>query len=234
EAIAPIIALVVLLVFRALESVEKRLTSLAESNATDSVISGGVTRVYQVITEVVKNINEAAVKRGERRIDVIGLTLFSAWPDLEGRIRNQQSSGWRIRMLCLEPEYITSQTTLLDPSWALEATKNIDQIRSYLSDERETLRKRRITVELYTYQRIPAIHGFAIGDSDVVISFCHWDKNGRIDRPYQFYEHFPTADASERAEFYRGLFRNSRDELLRSARRVVRSNKGRLTLDSEN
>ena len=117
-------------------------------------------------------------------------------------------NGWRLRLLCLAPDFIRQNPTIFDPAWASEAQAKLDQIATYISDNAVELQKNNVWLEVRTYEAVPSLHGFSVGSLEIIMSFTHWGNNDRLNRPYDFYEHVVGDDHSKRAQVYRRLFRN--------------------------
>jgi hypothetical protein len=141
-----------------------------------------------------------------RKLEVLGLTLYSAWPQLSVWLAGDELRDWRIVLYAVSPSYIRSHADVFPGGWAEEAEGIQDQIRKF--PKVHDLSARRLKLELNCYASFPAIHGFRIGQ-ELSASFVHWSgKDDAILRPFQFYEHFAAADRSPRAERYRKLFDN--------------------------
>lgn len=55
--------------------------------------------------------------------------------------------------------------------WASEARRSLTRIRTFLADEAEELRRRKITIEVKPYACVPVVHGFRFGDETVFIGY---------------------------------------------------------------
>jgi hypothetical protein len=217
--IAAIIAFLLVLVFKTLASLDERLSTLSGNpEDRDALIIGGVRNVYLLIERLVAQ-RQSQITPGRRkriRFDVIGLTLDTVWPYLEGRLGDTSMKTLHIRLLCLDPDFIKT-APIFEISWAAEAQNNIERIAAYASEERESLDQRDISLELYTYGELPPFHGFAIDSDNVVMAMCHWSKADRMARTYDVYEHFTNSDRSTRSQHYERVFANWQSHLMKSA-----------------
>jgi hypothetical protein len=89
-------------------------------------------------------------------------------------------------------------------SWFRESKANLDNA-SYLGNT-ERIASKGVTIEAYSYDFIPVIHGFRLGNGDLFWSLLMWDAQGRICRDEYSYEFIPHEDTSESASAARTVF----------------------------
>ncbi|MFE3177668.1 hypothetical protein ACFXPA_08525 [Amycolatopsis sp. NPDC059090] len=161
--------------------------------------------VTHSLTEVLSSLENAATGRRQRRLEVLGLTLNTVWPVLATWLTSHdRPTGWRITLLCLDPDFI-DRAGELPGEWAAEARRTTARIRSFLDQEAEDLHRRGIVVELKSYACVPVVHGFRFGDGTVFASYLQWTEGDRI-RPFEFYDRLSPDDRSPRTAHYRDLF----------------------------
>ena len=189
------------------------------------IIEGGVDNVYDSLMHV---FNDRAVRGRGRRfrsLEVLGLTLFTAWPKILGFLKREDSKNCQVTLYCLAPDFIEANADLFPETWAQQARTQIDDINVFVGKHGESLRKRDLLVTLITYEMFPAIHGFRVNGNDVFCAFAHWESD-RVNQPYDFYEYFAAEDSGVRANSYRGLFASWIDRARRAGRLNVASEDG--------
>src|SRR6266446_108964 len=200
--------LAILFMLRAFEGNSARLDQLIR-NDDSAMIPEGIGRVYERLKPVIDNLANSRsfiAGRARRRIDLLGITLFTAWSNVQIYLQDSRFSDFEITFSCVTPEFI-EQSGVIPNEWAAESRQRIAEIHQFLLRKRVDLAARNIVVKLFTYAHLPAIHGFRVENDEIFCSFIHWE--GRtVAKPFQFYEHFPAANRSLRAEFYRALFDN--------------------------
>jgi hypothetical protein len=189
-------------VFKRIQTIGKDVASLVPTQS--KLVKRGVTDVYGPLLAELKT-----VPRRARTIDVLGLTLFTAWNQLEGWLSQPDAEGWKVTLLCLDPDFGAKAIPGIPSDW-YEAAKSIStQIAAYDAAHRVELETRNIELIVLQYAAFPAIHGFRIGNGTLFISCTHWETAvDSLAKPYQFYDVFAASDQSERAEAYRSLFDN--------------------------
>ena len=200
--VANVLALATL-VLVALESRLKRIGRQIEHFSppgTSTIVEGGVGNIYP---ELRRMLNESQ-GLGAKTLDVLGLMLFTAWPNLiEPCIRDETLRKWRVNLYHLAPEFIANNP-YIPPAWAANLAAKLADIQAF---EKNELAKYDTTLSLIAYRFFPAIHGFRTNAGHLAISYIHWSDK-RLDGPFQFYEVFEPTDKSLRAERYRALFDN--------------------------
>lgn len=184
------------------------LLTAAETLNTQVLQMGVLGEVYPRLRKVLN----ASPQEGARTLDVIGLTLYTAWPNVRNWIDDAKEpmQDWTIVLRIIDPEMLPAQyADWLDEEWIGEARNVIEAVGRYTQDNRDRLARQRIAIEVRRYALVPALHGFRLGDRTYFVSFVQWDdKTRRIARPHQSYELIPPQDETVRGEHLRQLFDN--------------------------
>lgn len=175
-------------------------------------LSGLVTRDLQgprhldtdAMYELLKARADEIKKQEDRHIDVIGLTLFSAWIHLRFWLYRDGCTDWTIRFTTLA-ENTTRTFGLVPEDWPSESAGNRDEIRQYA--DRQSTKSRRHKLKVIEYDFVPGVHGFRLGNGDVFVGSVRWEENGRLSKDFT-YEFIPGNDDSYRANAHRELFDN--------------------------
>jgi hypothetical protein len=148
---------------------------------------------------------DAIKKREHRRIDVLGLTLFSAWIHI-GPIWLDRDGcvDWTIRFATLAKD-AKSTGTMVPDDWLEESAGKAAQIRKYA--QLPATKQRRHSIEVVEYDFVPGVHGFRLGNGDLFVSCVRWQEDGKLGKQFT-YEFIPCNDVSFRADAYRALFEN--------------------------
>ena len=176
-------------------------------SADSKIISGGIKDVYAELDKIIAELGSGI--GGGRTLDVLGLTLFSAWPILlEPNLGSAVGSlqGWEINVYFLHHDYLDANP-LFANTWTLHADAELSAIRDFAANKAQLLKDNGTTLKVSQYKFFPAIHGFRTGAGHLLISYIHWTGD-RADMPVQFYEIFTPSDRSPRAAYYHGLFDN--------------------------
>ncbi|MFZ0772222.1 MAG: hypothetical protein WCA49_25035 [Candidatus Sulfotelmatobacter sp.] len=189
-----------------LRQVAKRLGDFSPS-ASSRIIRGGIKDVYPELQKILAELG--AGSSSERSLDVLGLTLFTAWPMLlqpglssaEGALR-----GWRVNVFLLCPDFIKSNPCF-SAAWALQAEAQLLAIKEFATNNAQLLKELKTDLAVTKYKFFPAVHGFRTGAGHLLISYIHWNGTS-LEGPTQFYEFFQPSDKSARASLYRDLFGN--------------------------
>jgi hypothetical protein len=183
----------------------KKLLEAFEGRTPTPRLIRGVGRIYP---ELQKEMQEATAS--ERRLDVLGLTLYTAWPTLESWLdQEDEISNWRINLYCLSPEFARQHLLEIPEDWADLAESFLAKVENYRATRSADLAYKKIAIELFEYRAFPAIHGFRLNNGTLFVSAVRWDlPSGRLAQPNHPYELFPATDTSDRAETYRSLFAN--------------------------
>jgi hypothetical protein len=136
------LGIVVALVLLVLDDLFKRINYIADmaertAPAVSKLIRNGVLEVY---TALQLELDSVSLRR-ERTVEVLGLSLCTAWPNFKAWLELETTRDWKVTLFCLSPEYIANHPDL--PSeWADSATNNLKNVRKYISLHDETLRER--------------------------------------------------------------------------------------------
>lgn len=146
----------------------------------------------------------------EKRITVLGLTLYAAWNQLRPWILKPETIGWTIELYCLSPVTATNKfVDLLEPKWGTDSLARTSEIDEFIQNRHVELQARQIGLSLKPYNSFPAVHGFLLGTGKIYMSFTQWsDQTQKLDYGPHPYEIIEPNDKSARAEAYRNLFYN--------------------------
>jgi len=123
-------------------------------------------------------------------IDVLGLTLFSAWPvALEPQLQNEEIRNCVINLYLIDTAFAQKTPQLFRAEWLRDMESKPKEIAAFLEENAERLQRNRVEVRLKPYAFFPGVHGFRTSDGHLMISFVHWAKQA-LDNPNQFYEIF--------------------------------------------
>lgn len=147
----------------------------------------------------------AAVRRDEDKVlDVIGMTLYTAWPSLKFFLTRPGSvSGWTVRFAA----YVGvagDAAGWVPASWPKESENNLANIVS--SQSLPSIVNGRIKLETYAYDFAPVLHGFRLRNGDLYYSLLLWDESGKVTLEGYSYEFVSAADHSASAEAARNIF----------------------------
>ncbi|HEY2717680.1 MAG TPA: hypothetical protein VGI73_15815 [Solirubrobacterales bacterium] len=155
----------------------------------------------------------AAIKDPEqRRIDVLGLTLFSAWPELEFFLERPTVHNWTVRLATLSAA-ATAPRPWVPESWPNEAANIVTQIKGFRAAQGADQGH---SVEIFEYGFMPVVHGFRLGNGDVFVSILRW-RDRRLGKHRFPYDYVPANDISPEAETTRALFENWFTRAMQSA-----------------
>jgi hypothetical protein len=155
--------------------------------------------VYPVLLDRAKSITRTE----EMCLDVLGMSLYTAWPSIGFWLGRPELRGWTIRMAApvkAEP----GVAALVPTEWLHEARANLSQIRD--AAQSPTVIKQNIKLEGFGYDFMPFLHGFRLGNGDLFYSLLMWSDDGKISREKYSYEFVPREDASPSADAAREVF----------------------------
>jgi hypothetical protein len=179
----------------------------AQFHRLNSIVAAGASMKRQYIADpnalypVLLARAQAIRRPHEREIDVLGMTLYTAWPSLSFWLQHDDVRDWTVRLASLSPAY---HSDLIPEKWGPESAHNIESAR-LLGASRSFL-DRKIDVTVLEYEFMPCVHGFRLGNGDVFISFLRWSEDGKIGRDGYSYEFIPCEDESDGADAQRALF----------------------------
>jgi hypothetical protein len=208
-----ILGLLVAITIFELQQQEKASKRLAETVAlfnpsqSSTILFGGVGEVYTKFNPLVKQM--VLHSKQPTSLDVLGLTLYSAWPvALAPQIQNGDIQKCTVNLYLLDPEFVKKNRELFKDEWLTEVESKPAEIAAFVKEHEALLKQNQVTVNVKPYPFFPGIHGFRTSDGNVLISFLHWSSQKTVDNPNQFYEIFMPSDTSARGNAYRALFKN--------------------------
>lgn len=216
------VGLALILTLGLLTMLSKKMGKIASameviSHSHQDILDRGVGSVYPHLLEGL----QGTANHRERILDVLGLTLYTAWPHIQAWINNGELRDWVITLHCLDPVYIEANQSCFSKKWIHHAQAQIEDIEHYQKHQAALLAEKAIRLELRTYRNFPAVHGFRIGNGDTFISFSWWESledSAVLADPYFFYERFRPSDRSSRAHVYRALFDNWIDQAAKTSK----------------
>jgi len=199
-----IIALALTLILVVLDKLEAKVGTIcstfnnSKSENQCEIIEHGVAEVYPHLHNVLSEISN----KSERSLKVLGLTLYTAWPQISTWLATSDSEDWNIELCVLDPAFAKTTGAIQD-KWISAINSQLEAINEF----KRINSHRRYSIVVHLYSSLPAIHGFLVGSGALFISFSHWTNNyEQIDDPTYFYEYFRSNDASRRAKLCRVLF----------------------------
>jgi len=154
------------------------------------------TDMYDALRTRAKSIT----KDQQCSLDVLGLTLYSAWPQLSFWLQRAEFQRWTVRLATLSGGAEVSRW--VPEEWLRESA----HFASVIRDQAKTHPKPRL--EVFEYDFVPSVHGFRLGNGDVFISQVLWQADGKIGKRGFSYEYIPNYEAGPAAEAFRNLFDN--------------------------
>lgn len=210
STIFDIVAITITLLISIISEVKSNIRELSQKldkfnkESNSKIIENGVLHVYPSLNAILGAIEH----KKEKTLDVIGITMYSAWPHIQAWISSARPGDWKIRLFILNSSFIKDHDKIMPSKWIKEAESAKDQIEYFISEKAALLESISTTIELIQYNNLPVIHGFKIGDGSLYVSFAHWSERNLLDDPHYFYEYFHSEDKTSRAKAYRDLFRN--------------------------
>lgn len=208
KGVVAICALAILYVLRTTERLSDRIDHFVAAEER-SVIPDGIVKVYQELDDALERLADRMPPRfgnGRRSLDILGITLFTAWDHLQPQLKKRTFCDWEVTFACISPEFAKREPAV-PAEWADALPGRIRDITDFIKKNKAELEQRNVTVRLFLYEHLPAVHGFHLEPDDLFCSYIHWEGE-ELAKPFQFYEHFPTANRSPRAMEYRALFAN--------------------------
>jgi len=148
----------------------------------------------------------------KRRIDVLGLTLYSAWPEIQFFLERPDVSRWQLRLAAVSPE-ANAEDLWVPSGWPREAETTIAQVDEFR--ERRGVDHHH-TIETFEYRFPPVVHGFRLGNGDIFVSTLRWRPEGFLGKHRFPYDYVPAHDVSPEADAARALFTSWFDRALAS------------------
>jgi len=219
SVVAETVGIAFILTLGLLHRLDQKIGQLTVSIQDEQFMRSG--RMFGGVGEVFPHLRaaiESHPKNEPKTLEVLGLTLYATWPQVQAWLTSEAFRGWTIVLTALSPEFLKT-APYCPPAWPAEADAVRHAILDHAKSRRAELAGRQIVLEFFMYEAFPAVHGFRLGGRDVFVSFEHWSDIApdRIDEPVQFYERILGTDDSLRAQAYRNLFGNWIDHAKRSA-----------------
>lgn len=155
--------------------------------------------VYPMLLERARRISRSE----EKILDVIGMTLYTAWPSIQFWLNRSELSGWTVRFTAVTGNKARSSKHVPEP-WFREAQGNLDSICRHA--DHPTIRAQHITLQAFGYDFMPSLHGYRLGNGDLFYSILLWQEDGNIGKDGYSYEFVPSEDKSPSAEAIRQVF----------------------------
>lgn len=156
--------------------------------------------VYPILIDRINAIS----RREEKVLDVLGMTLYTAWPTLTFWLNRSELDNWSIRLSAAVEQPGDGLQRLVPEGWFRESRANLDDAARLAGTDRITTKG--VRIETYAYDFVPVIHGFRLGNGDLFWSLLTWDADGRICRDHYSYEFIPHEDLSDSASATRAVF----------------------------
>jgi hypothetical protein len=173
----------------------------------DAISDRGSTRCHfddpRVMYDALLSSAERISAPGEKCLEVLALTLYSAWPTLSFWLQSDAAKGWDLRLITLAPD---ADTSWIPRDWPAESGANIAAAEQFA--RRPDTVRRGIALAVSTYDFPPGVHGFRLGNGDVFVSYVHWDEDGLIGKSGFTYQLVSHTDVSPEADATRELFDN--------------------------
>lgn len=155
--------------------------------------------VYPVLLDRVR----ATTRQEERVLDVLGLTLFTAWPSIRFWVNRSDLNGWSMRFTALAINNNRSSANV-SSSWFRDARTNLNSILDYANSN--SAKANKISVQPFAYDFMPSLHGYRLGNGDLFYSIVRWQADGKLSLDGFSYEFVPSEDHSQSAQAIREVF----------------------------
>ena len=155
--------------------------------------------VYPAMLERIQRIT----RQNEKIVDVLGITLYTAWPSIQFWLGRSDLAGFTIRLaaVAFDDARLSPQVPAF---WFRDARNNLGSAREY--GKSASAVKRGIKVETYGYDFAPVLHGYRLGNGDLFYSILMWQADGNLGYEGYSYEFVPHEDTSPSAEAVREVF----------------------------
>lgn len=155
--------------------------------------------VYPMLHERIEKVT----RQEEKRLDILGISLYTAWPSVRFWLDHPELNGWTVRLAGVARRD-RSLLYYVPQDWFRESRKNLDSI--YQTSLHQRLAERQITLEAYGYDFMPVMHGYRLGTGDLFYSILLWQDDEKIGLEGYSYEFVPASDKSASAEAVRAIF----------------------------
>jgi len=157
--------------------------------------------VYPVLLQRIR----AITRKEDKRLDVIGMTLYTAWPSIRFWLNRAELVGWTVRLTALAANE-ASLASHVPSSWFNEARSNLSSVAQYAKAPATLARN--IDLQAYKYDFMPSLHGYRLGNGDLFYSILYWDQNGLLSIDNYSYEFISADDVSPSATAIRQVFQS--------------------------
>jgi hypothetical protein len=157
--------------------------------------------VYPMLQERMEKITRPE----EKRLDILGVTLYTAWPSVRFWLDHPELDGWTVRLTAVAHRD-RRLADYVPPDMFRESRKNLQSIHQ--TSLQQKLKNRRIKLEAYGYDFMPVLHGYRLGTGDLFYSVLRWQDDAKIGLEGYSYEYLPAADKSASAVAIRETWDN--------------------------
>jgi hypothetical protein len=145
-----------------------------------------------------------AITRDEDKVlDVLGISLYTAWPTVGFWLNRPDMACWTVRLAAVV-RVEDDMGRLIPERWFRESRTNLTDVVE--TSRSAVARNRKITLQAYGYDFMPVLHGFRLGNGDLFYSILCWGDDGKIGRDDYSYEFVPHEDLSATADAVRKVF----------------------------
>lgn len=155
----------------------------------------------------------AVAAPSEKRLDIIGMTLYTAWPSLEFALSREYMDGWTLRFAAVGSG--SSSSVGLPQAWPEEARQNMAKVE--IASGAASFAARGIVLRSFSYDYTPALHGFRLANGDLFLSVLKWGPEQDVTLEGYSYDFTPAEDKSEQANAARKLFDSWFERAVRTA-----------------
>lgn len=155
--------------------------------------------VYPLLLERIKRISRTE----EKVLDVIGMTLYTAWPSIRFWLNRPDLSGWTVRFTAVigDKSHLSNHVS---ETWFHEAQSNLENICNFAKSS--MIQMQHINLQAFGYDFMPSLHGYRLGNGDLFYSILLWQDDGKISIDGYSYEFVPSEDKSPSADGIRRVF----------------------------
>ncbi|MFL5624728.1 MAG: hypothetical protein ACJ788_03940 [Ktedonobacteraceae bacterium] len=210
DSVIAVIGLAMILIFGAMAEVHKSsrtlmrmLEELLIRNRSGFIAGGG-----PAVAERLSGIVDSIKLPRDKKVDILGMTLDVAWPQLEQWLRREDIYGWHVTLYGISPDFAERYADWLGEEVVKSARNLSTSIQRYIHTHMTELKMKNIKLSIVLYQTFPPVQGIMLGNRVLFISTSHWGLSGRpCSSIGEIYEFFSADDNSPRARAYRLLFR---------------------------
>lgn len=188
-----VVALIVVSIYFDVRSLVERKSEPENRHFSDPM------EVYPLLLERIGRISRSE----EKVLDVIGMTLYTAWPSIRFWLNRSEFTGWTVRFAAVSANQ-SHLSRHVPAAWFRDAHGNLDNIHQYAGSP--AARTQHINLQAFGYDFMPSLHGYRLGNGDLFYSVLLWDEDGHISIDGYSYEFVPSEDKSPSAESIRQVF----------------------------